>query len=99
MSPDEDFIAGEIDKPELVSIKRASEGKMDGRQIHMLSYLGTTWGMGTPRFTTEQVIGYTKKLRDVGGAVTWDVPVSMTGTIAQPFLDQLSALGKALGTH
>jgi hypothetical protein len=41
------------------------------------------------------VIAYTKKIRDFGGSVTWDVPVELDGTIAQPFLDQLTALGKA----
>ncbi len=96
LTPHEDFTAGEIDKPELVTIRRGSGGKIDGVQIHMLSFLGQTWGKGTPRFTTEQVIAYTKKVRDAGGAVTWDVPVEMDGTIAPAFLDQLAALNKAL---
>jgi Alpha-L-fucosidase len=95
VSPDEDFTAGEIDKPELVTIRRAVGGKVDGAQIHMLSYLGQTWGRGEPRFTAEQVITYTRKITTEGGAVTWDVPVGLDGAIAQPFLDQLSALGKA----
>ena len=95
MTPYEDFTAGEIDKPELVTIRRGADGKVDGTQIHMLSYLGQTWGMGAPRFTAEQVIGYTKKVTDSGGAVTWDVPVELNGTIAQAFLDQLTALGRA----
>ncbi|MGH9343265.1 MAG: alpha-L-fucosidase [Terriglobia bacterium] len=94
-SPDQDYIAGEIDKPELASVHRGQDGVVDGTQIHMLSFLGTTWGRGTPRFTTDQVIAFTRKIRDHGGAVTWDVPVALDGTIAQPFLDQLSALGKA----
>jgi len=97
LTPCEDFTAGEIDKPELVTIRRAAVGKIDGIQIHMLSYLGETWGKGAPRFTTDQVIAYTRKVRDAGGAVTWDVPVDLDGTIAQPFLDQLAALAKALG--
>jgi hypothetical protein len=96
LTPSEDFTAGEIDKPDLVTIRRAADGKIDGVQIHMLSYLGETWGKGMPRFTTDQVISYTRKVRDAGGAVTWDVPVELDGTIAHPFLDQLSALGKAL---
>lgn len=99
LTPYEDFTAGEIDKPELVTIRRAADGKIDGTQVHMLSYLGTTWGMGEPRFTAEQVIGYTRKVREAGGAVTWDVPIGLNGTISQPFLDQLAALGKALGTR
>ena len=98
ITPFEDFTAGEIDKPELTTIRRASNGQIDGAQIQMLSYLGQTWGMGAPRFNEEQVIAHTRKIREAGGAVTWDVPVELNGTISQPFLDQLTALGKALGT-
>ncbi len=97
LTPHEDFTAGEIDKPDLVTIRRATGGKIDGVRIHMLSYLGETWGKGAPRFTTDQVIAYTRKVRDAGGAVTWDVPVDLDGAIPQPFLDQLAALNKALG--
>jgi len=96
ITPDEDFTAGEIDKPKLVTIRRSLDGKVDGAQIQMLSYLGSTWGRGTPRFTTDEVIRYTKKVIDMRGAVTWDAPVELNGTIPQPFLDQLIALGKAL---
>lgn len=99
LTPDEDFTAGEIDKPDLVTVRRAAEGKIDGTQLHMLSFLGPSWGHGDqPRFSTEDVIGYTRKFRQQGGAVTWDVPVELNGAIAKPFLDQLAALGKALGT-
>src|SRR5215469_2815984 len=94
VTPHEDFTAGEIDKPDMVTIRRSVGGKVDGTQIHMLSYLGQTWGHGTPRFTSEQVVEYTKKVVDFGGAVTWDVPVELDGTISQPFLDQLMALKK-----
>jgi hypothetical protein len=95
VSPDDDFTAGEIDKPDLVTVRREENGRIDGTQIHMLSFLGEKWGMGAPRFTADQVIAYTKKITDVGGSVTWDVPVELDGTITQPFLDQLSALSKA----
>ncbi len=99
VTPYEDFTAGEIDKPELLTVRRSADGKVDGTQIQMLSYLGETWGRGEPRFTTEQVIAYTRKVRDAGGAVTWDVPVGLDGAISQPFLDQLTALGKALNAR
>jgi hypothetical protein len=96
ITPSEDFTAGEIDKPENVTIRRAADGRIDGIQLHMLSYLGRTWGMGdAPRFTDEQAIGYTKTFLEAGGAVTWDVPVQLNGTVAEPFMKQLRALGKA----
>lgn len=95
VSPDEDFTAGEINNPALVTLHRALKGRMDGTQIHMLSFLGETWGSGKPRYTTDQIVAYTKQFTDIGGSVTWDVPVELDGTITQPFLDQLSALGSA----
>jgi len=95
VSPSEDYTAGEIDKPDLVTVRRAVGGRVDGTQIHMLSFLGEKWGSGVPRFSTDQVVEYTKKIRDFGGSVTWDVPVELDGAIKQPFLDQLAALGKA----
>ena len=96
MTPEEDFTAGEIDKPELLTIRRAVDGRVDGTQLHMLSFLGQTWGRGNPRFTAEQVVEYTKKFVDAGGAVTWDVPVQLNGTISQPYIDQLMALKKGI---
>lgn len=95
LTPDQDFTAGEIDKPDLMKIRHAADGKIDGAQIHVLSFLGQKWGMGTPRFTTDQVVGYSQKIWAVGGAVTWDVPIDLNGKIAQPFIDQLSVLHKA----
>jgi hypothetical protein len=96
LTPYEDFTAGEIDKPELVAIKRGADGQIDGTQIHMLSYLGQTWGMGAaPRFSAAQAIEYTHKVTNAGGAVTWDVPVGLDGKIGEPFLDQLAAIGKS----
>lgn len=100
LTPHEDFTAGEIDKPEMVTIRRSADGRVDGTQIHMLSYLGETWGMGDkPRFTPEQAVEFTKKVTSQGGAVTWDVPVAMSGKIADVFLEQLEAVGKAVGTR
>jgi hypothetical protein len=64
----------------------------------MLSDLGETWGKSAPRFTTGQVVAYTRKIRDAGGAVTWDVR-GLSGRIPEAFLDQLAALSKALGNR
>jgi len=98
MTPHEDFTAGEIDKPELVSVRRSANGLMDGVQIHMLSFLGEKWGMGQPRFTTDDIVRYSRKLWDLGGAVTWDVPVDIDGKLPPAFVAQLTALGKAAGS-
>jgi alpha-L-fucosidase len=99
ITPDEDYTAGEIDQPDRITVKRASEGKIDGAQIHVLSYLGERWGMGLPRFTAEQAIGWSNTVSREGGVITWDVPIQSSGLISQPFIDQLSAIGKALNNH
>ena len=71
--------------------------RVDGAYPHMLSYLGATWGKGAPRFSGDQVVGFTRKLVEKG-AVTWDTPIQPGGLIAEPFLRQLTAVGRALGT-
>jgi hypothetical protein len=95
VTPEEDFTAGEIDKPELVAIRRAEKGQVDGTQLHMLSFLGEKWGSGAPRFTSEQVVAFTGNILNAGGSLTWDVPVELDGTIRDVFLDQLMAVNKA----
>lgn len=96
VTPHEDYTAGEIDLPDRISIRRASGGQIDGAQLHILSYLGEKWGMGAPRFNVDQIIGWSTLVAKEGGVITWDVPIQRNGLIAQPFLDQLAAVGKAL---
>ncbi|MBV8832586.1 MAG: alpha-L-fucosidase [Acidobacteriaceae bacterium] len=95
ITPDEDFTAGEIDKPEMVTIRRTVDGRIDGTRIQMLSFLGEKWGGGEPRFASDQVVSYSKKLWDAGGAVTWDVPAELDGTLMPQFIPQLLALKEA----
>lgn len=92
LAPAEDYTAGEINDPTLVKCKSRW---VDGAQFHMLSYLGPMWAQGPPRFTDAQVIAMTQGIAGKGGVVTWDVPITGNGMIAQPFLDQLQALGKS----
>ncbi len=99
VTPHEDYTAGEINDPNRVEIRRAADGKIDGTQVHILSYLGRTWGLGSPRFAPEQIVQWSQGIRQQGGAITWDVPIQSNGLIAQPFLDQLAAVGKALRRH
>jgi hypothetical protein len=97
VAPEEDYTAGEINDPARLMIRRAAGGKVDGAQVHVLSYLGTTWGKGAPRFSEDQLAGYCRAIARAGGVVTWDVPIEKTGRIAPAFLEQLSAVGKTLG--
>jgi hypothetical protein len=97
LTPHEDYSAGEESDPARVVILRTENGVLDGVQPHVLSFLGARWGMGDPRFTSDQVVDFSKKLRGAGAAVTWDTPVQRNGLIAAPFIDQLTAIGKAIG--
>jgi len=62
---------------------------------YYLSFLGQRWGMGSPRFSVDQVVEWSRKITEAGGVVTWDVPIQKSGLISQPFMDQLAAIGKA----
>jgi len=101
MSAEEDFTAGEISELEnrgpLIKTGRLHDGHMDGSQLHMLTYLGRTWGRGDePRITSERVTVITQDFVNHGGTVTWDIPVTRAGTIAEPFMTTLRALARDL---
>lgn len=93
MSPYEDYTAGEIDLPEKIMVTHAEDGIVDGAQLHILSHLGERWGMGSPRFSADQIVAWGRKLKNQGGAFTWDTPVRTDGHISQVFIDQLTAIG------
>ena len=96
VTPHEDYIAGEIDHPDRMSVKRVFEGKVDGAQLHILSYIGEKWGMGAPRFTTGRIIGWSRQVIREKGAITWDVPVQPNGLMSDAFMEQLKEIGEAL---
>jgi hypothetical protein len=97
VAPEEDYTAGEINDPERLMIRRAVDGKIDGAQVHVLSYLGSTWGKGTPRFAEAQLTAFCRTVARAGGVLTWDVPIEPSGRIAPAYLDQLAQVGHALG--
>ncbi len=99
VTPYEDYTAGEINDPNRVEIRREVDGKIDGAQVHILSFLGERWGMGSPRFSEEQVVKFSRRITDTGGVITWDVPIQKSGLISQPFIEQLTAVGEAIGRH
>ena len=96
LTPHEDFIAGEMDNPDRMLLRRVFDGSVDGAQFHYLSYIGERWGQAPSRFTTQQVIDWTKTVNNEKGAFTWDVPVQLNGLIREEFMQQLRELGKAL---
>ncbi len=59
---------------------------------HILSYLGTWWGEGEPRFDSEYVKAYTDYLNNTGAVITWDIPIQHDGRIDRAFLEVLLAL-------
>ncbi len=96
LTPDEDYTGGEANDLDRVQIRRAENGFFDGAQIHILSYLGKTWGVGDPRFNSDQVVKWSQDIRKQRGVITWDVPPQASGLISEPFMEQLRAVGKAL---
>ena len=88
-SPEEDYTAGEINEPDKVE---CTGRWIEGAQLHMLSYLGPTWGQGPPRFSDEQVVQYTRRINECEGVLSWDVPIDPEGRIPEVFLRQLAEL-------
>jgi hypothetical protein len=93
VSEHEDYTAGEIDDP--ASLKY-SDFWTDVAQPHMLTFLGRAWSQGPPRFSAEDAASITTRLNKAGVAVTWDVPASHAGIIAEDFLSRLVAIGRAV---
>ena len=95
----EDYTAGEVgmampisDEPWTPDRLRIVDGCVDGAQYHVLTYLGEYWGRGEPRMTGELVKAYTAHVNSQGGAITWDVPVSPMGVVADKYLEILRGL-------
>lgn len=92
---DQDYTAGEVSNKFPVSNKwEPLRAEIDGMQLHILSYLGDWWGEGAPRFTDAWVGSYTRLIRDLGGAVTWDAPIASDGSLPEAFLRQLEAMNR-----
>lgn len=97
VTPYEDYTAGEINDLDRALIWRTGPpGYVDGAKVHFLSFLGEHWGMGAPRFTTDQAVAKSLEIVKHSGLITWDTPVQKNGLISKPFLDQLTAIGKAI---
>jgi hypothetical protein len=95
----EDYTAGEISDafpaPTMYGQERLGR-YVDGAQYHILTYLGTGWGQGAPRFPDEFVIGYTKLINEQEGVISWDTPTTRQGLMAEANFRQFKVLGEAL---
>jgi len=97
LSEYEDYTAGEIDHSGDDPFPPCPGRWVEGAQWHMLSYLGSNWCRGDkPAYPDDLIVRVTRDRLAAGGVVTWDVPIDRQGHIPQPFVDQLSALGRAL---
>jgi len=93
----EDYTAGEIANGFPVFYKWVPFTRfINNAQFHILTFLGDIWGLGEePRFPKELIISYTKYITHLGGAITWEFPLSdMKGNINKKFLNQLISLSK-----
>ena len=73
--------------------------KCDGKrlQYHALTFLGSGWGVGdAPRYSTDDLINYTRRVTDGGGVMTWDVPCRKNGLLEPGFVKPLKTLHAAL---
>ncbi len=97
MDPEDDYIAGEVSDPTQWRLNPSSlNGYSDGAQIHVLTYLGRSWGHGPPRFDRGEEIEFSRRVREAQGVITWDVPARLDGTLDPEFLPALRAIGAAL---
>jgi len=97
----EDYIGGESGFLLAVSDKHHNEyrqGVSEKIPLHFLTFLGTFWGIGEPRFPVEVVTGWTKHINNLGGPVSWDCPITDSGMIPDKVYDQLAILSKKINT-
>ena len=94
----DDYTAGEANVMPTPNRYHVFDRFVDGAQLQVLTYLGDYWCYGQPRYPDALVIEYTQYINSFGGAVTWDVPIGLDGTIPEPFLRQLAAINRGIGT-
>ena len=88
-----DYTAGEVNDPRGIECNGQLVSKT---QLHVLSFLGSSWGRGNRQFTDDEVIRTTQNILKCGGAITWDVPILNNGLIADQFAAQLLKLNQNL---
>jgi len=92
LTDQQDYTAGEQNKFRVTPKTNPAPTEL---QWHILSFLGTRWaGKDGPTNSNKYMIEYVRKVNELGGVVSIDVNVSGNGTIYEPHLRQLIAIGK-----
>jgi hypothetical protein len=95
LSDRQDYTAGEMVR---FGATPESNPPFPGVRWHILSYLGDYWGKPSgPNYTADWMIGYIQRVNRQGGMVSMDVNVSWDGTIYEPHLELLRAVGRSWG--
>lgn len=89
VTPYEDFTAGEINDPFVMNLGSGNSGVVDGAQIHILTYSGENWGKGVPRYSKDDMLKISSTVFEAGGAITWDVPMKISGALDQSHVNIL----------
>lgn len=92
-SKSDDYTCGEMREFEDIPDTRFIEGK----QWHILSFLGENWAKPGAKYTTSELLDYIRKVTTVGGVVSIDVCLYRDGTIDPVQLEQLRAIRLAQG--
>jgi hypothetical protein len=84
------YIAGESNRFGPTPKSHPAPAKMTWQ---LLTFLGQTWGKGRrPRIKAERLVPYVKTIKEQGGCITFDVPVSAEGKIPDLFMRLLRQL-------
>jgi hypothetical protein len=91
----DDYTAGEVNEMPTPNKFYNLSRFIDGAQFHLLSFLGTFWRDGAPRYPDALAVEYTKYINSLGGVMSWDVPIDEAGKIPDAFIEQLRTIGKS----
>lgn len=74
---------------------------MPENQLHFLTFTGTSWGTGNPRFPDNLLIGWVKHTNNYRGTISLDVPLTDSGIIPEKHFRQMTVLSKKINnkTH
>ena len=77
-SKEDDYIAGEMDH---IGSLPSFDGNIQGKQWHLVTYLGKTWAQPGVRFTQNQYLDFINNVNKNKGVTTLDVCLKRDGSI------------------